>query len=894
MQDFNSQNGGNNNDQPQGSPHVVDLRSLYTEPTEHIAWTEKLRANFAFLTHKTPKPQAIKKKFSWRSILANISKPLKLIFSVYINLAGKILRKPNFFSPSGLFYFVKQVLGVIGLPFVYVWLGLSAISAMIVSVPVHLFFFGKKTYAKLLWSLKVAKIKTKISYLKLFSRQSLSKQLKKEARAVIKVAKIVDSGFVESLSDFKADLNQEINDFKLEAVSPRAFQLRPLLGFVVVLFILILPFKSFSYFESLDDLRIKVLTSSTSAVKELFSAGKSAGKLDLKSAGSNFNEAGKQFATAEAQLGEINSLIFDLAKLMPNKEAKMAGYSKTLVEAGKLLSEVGLHLTKAVDGVISGGAQGIGVSLNNFTDEGSQAIDKAQKLSDLIDTINPKDVPEKYQPIFGELKDKAKLFNNSLASLVMAVEKLKIFAGMDRDTRYLLVFQNNAEMRASGGFFGSYALLDFSRGKIKNLEVPPGGTYDVEAGYHDRIIAPYALQMVNPLWHLWDANWWYDWPTTAKKLSWFYEKSGGPTVDGVISLTPTVIEDFLRAYGPVDMTKNYGVVITADNFWQVTQQFAEQKPNVTNKPKRIIGDMFKSIIADFPNRLNKPTLLKLVLSLEKSFNEKQALLYFKNEDLAEWVASYGWDGAVKQTSQDYLAVINSSVGGGKADRDIIQNINHSATVLADGSVIDEVEIIRSHPIARGTEFMGVRNVDWLRAYVPQGSELIEASGFRAPDQKYFEKPNPTWTFDESLAAEDKNFQLDGQSGTKIYQEFGKSVFANWSMIDPGETVRLYFKYKLPFKVTKTIQSEWPVPVVDLFGLKGTEIVSYGLLVQKQPGSLNTTLDSNLNIGPYYRVHQTQEVWHYPKTAELKTSDQGWSAEQVLTTDRYFATLLEKK
>jgi hypothetical protein len=900
MQEYNSQNGGQEIEQPQGSPHVVDLRLLYQEPANKVPLAAKIKANFSFLFHRTPKPlnQVIatvpKESTNSRPLFSYLSEPLKFIFSFYAGLFRRIFRKPKFLSLQGLLNLAQRILSLIGWPFVYGWFALSSLSAMIISAFVHLFSFARNAYAKAAWLLKLAKIKAKIRYIRLFTRQSVPKRLKREARAVSQLAVVVEKSFVESFSDFKLDLRQEAKEFKQETESAWALKFRPLAGFVVVLFVLILPFKGFSYFESLDDLRVQVLTSSTAAVKELFSAGQSAGKLDLKAAGSNFSEASKQFATAEAQLGEINSLLFDLAKLLPNKEAKLAGYSKTVVEAGKLLSDVGLHLTKAVDGVISGGAQGIGVSLNNFTDEGDQALAKAQKLSELLETINTDDVPAKYKATFIELKDKAKLFNGSLASLVQAVDKLKVFAGMERDTRYLLVFQNNAEMRASGGFFGSYALLDFSRGKIKNLEVPAGGTYDVEAGYHDRIIAPTPLQMVNPLWHLWDANWWYDWPTTAKKLSWFYEKSGGPTVDGVISLTPTVIEDFLRAYGPVDMTKDYGVVITPENFWQVTQEFSEQKPDVTTKPKRIIGDMFQAIIADFPNRLNKPTLLKLVLGIEKSFNEKQALLYFKNEDLAKWVASYGWDGQAKQTSQDYLAVINSSVGGGKSDREITQRINHSATVLADGSVIDEVEIIRTHPVSRGAQFTGVRNVDWLRVYVPQGSELIEASGFRAPDQKYFEKPDPSWTFDESLAAEDKNFQVDQQSGTKIYQEFGKSVFANWTMVDPGETVRLYFKYKLPFRATKQIASEWPVQVADLFGLKGTEIVSYGLLAQKQPGSLNTTLQSSLNIGPYYRASRAQEVWHYPKEPEMKTSDQGWSVELPFLTDQYFATLFEKK
>ena len=61
--------------------------------------------------------------------------------------------------------------------------------------------------------------------------------------------------------------------------------------------------------------------------------------------------------------------------------------------------------------------------------------------------------------------------------------------------RYLLIFQNNTEMRASGGFMGSFAVMDFSNGQVSNLNVPGGGTYDTEAGLKSKIVAPKPLQL---------------------------------------------------------------------------------------------------------------------------------------------------------------------------------------------------------------------------------------------------------------------------------------------------------------------------------------------------------------------------------------------------------------
>lgn len=395
------------------------------------------------------------------------------------------------------------------------------------------------------------------------------------------------------------------------------------------------------------------------------------------------------------------------------------------------------------------------------------------------------------------------------------------------------------------------------------------------------------------MWHLWDANWWYDWPTTANKLMWFYEKSGGPTVDGVISLTPTVMENILAAIGPVDMQKDYGVTISAENFWSVTQAFAEQKPGVTKKPKKIIGDLMAKIQEEIPLRLNKEVMFNLLVSTEKNLNEKHILFYFKNEELEQFVTDYGWDGRVKSSNYDYLAVINTNIGGGKSDRMITQTINHHATVMSDGSIIDDLEIIRKNNSTKADKFVGVRNVDWLRVYVPVGSELIEATGFEAPKPGQFEQPDPAWTFDEDLRNEDRDFKLEQLSNTKIYDEFGKTVFANWLMVDPGEEIHAHIRYKLPTTFLKEIKSDIPDGLNTIFG-STKKILTYALLLQKQPGAEKIAFTSTLNIQSLNNTMPMSKTWQSPSLATTSESDFGWRVLSDLTADQYFAVMYKQK
>lgn len=671
------------------------------------------------------------------------------------------------------------------------------------------------------------------------------------------------------------------------------FGLRPWLGFVTVLFVLTLPFKSFSYFKSLDDLKDKIIGSSTLAINDLKKASESVGSMNFKDASQDFSQASASFLSAKKELEQINSFFFELAKLVPNDQVQFAASSQHILLAGELGAKIGADLSLAIDGLLSGKEEGILSGLEKFQAYGMAAQKSAELLSIEMSQINEANLPAEYRGKFSLLKGQANFLSGNLKAVVSLVDKIKILLGTERDTRYLLAFQNNAEMRASGGFFGSYALIDFSKGKIKNIETPAGGTYDVEASYKERIIAPTPLWLVNPLWHFWDANWWYDWPTTAKKLMWFYEKSGGPTVDGIISLTPTVIENVLQAIGPIDMQKDYGMTVTADNFWQVAQTLAEQKPDVTNKPKKIIGDLMLEIKNQLPHRLNQATLFGLLKTTEQSLNEKHILFYFKNEELEQFITDYGWDGRVKNSNYDYLAVINTNIGGGKSDRKITQTVNHRATIMSDGSIIDDVEIIRRNNASSSELFTGVRNVDWLRVYVPNGSELIEATGFNSPKENLFEQPEAAWTFDDDLTSEDKSFRRDELSNTKIYQEFGKTVFANWLMVDPGQEVRAHFKYKLSASFINEIKSDLPDGISALLG-SNKKVLTYALMVQKQPGAQRINFTSSVNIQPLAFSMPMSKTWQSQSLTGSATSDLGWQASSDLITDQYWAALFEQK
>jgi hypothetical protein len=708
--------------------------------------------------------------------------------------------------------------------------------------------------------------------------------------------KIKRPGFLEKLG-LKPKLESKFHfHIKLPRFKNQTLNAAFYLG--VVMLFLILPFKSLNYYFSLSDLRARVMGISQAAVENIKTGAEQASDKNFTDAKDNFAKASDNFAQAEQEIKDISDILTIFAPLIPNRDVKMAAQADSVLEAGRLSTKIAEDLSSALN-ELNKNEVNPQVLFNDFVSSCQALNGDTAKLAKVVRQINPKNLPDEYQDKFSILKEKIDVIENSASELANLSEALKLFLGVDYDQRYLFVFQNNSEMRGSGGFIGSYALADFSQGSLKNLEVPKGGSYDTEWGMTKKIIAPEALSIVNPRWYFWDSNWWPDWPTSARKIMWFYEASEGRTVNGVISVTPTVIEKVLGAIGPIDMQAKYGLTFTAENFWDLTQELSEQKPYnasssvatsstaVKHEPKKIIGDLIEEIKKELPRRLNREKFFSLLKIVEESIEQKQVQLYFTDEKLEQQAIAYGADSSIKNTKWDYLMVANTNIAGGKSDRKIKEEISHQAEIQSDGSVIDTLTIKRTHTALKNETFSGVRNNDWLRIYVPLGSELISADGFSRPDEIYFSKPEAGWQTDPDVVATEGKVVVNTQSGTKIYEENNKTVFANWSQLDPGSQTTIYLKYKLPFKIEV---SEGRVGLFDYFidylNPNQQNLLPYALLVQKQPGSLGSDFSSLLTIDSPYKL-----IWSYNHTDNAKPN--GWNFKDDLSIDRYYAALLTK-
>lgn len=655
------------------------------------------------------------------------------------------------------------------------------------------------------------------------------------------------------------------------AIHPKAMAMR----FLLVAVLLVIPIAAFQFAHKASSVKGTVLGSSTQAYSSLIQAGIAMQQLDGQLAQKDFADAAAAFAQARKDVNSISSAIDNLRAILPAAGQLKSG--RSLLAAGESMAVAGEHLSTMAAPLLAADQQNQ-PNFPAFLHAAQQNLDPAADSLDqavqALQDVKPSDLPDQYRSKLQGLTTALPQLSGSVSRFRDTILVVLDLLGASQPKRYLVLLQNNTELRPTGGFIGSVALIDVADGAITKLEVPGGGSYDYQGQLKAHIISPEPLHIVNPAWYLQDANWWPDFPTSAQKIMWFYEKSGGPTVDGVLTLTPDVVVALLQQTGPVELKDPYNITINADNFLSQVQQSTTAQ---TDKPKQMIADLLP-VLLDRLFRDANMDRLALLGTFETALQQKQMLFYFPDAGQEDRIVRLGWGGEIKATDSDYLSVIDTNIGGGKTDGVIDETVEHHATINTDGTVDVAVTIKRTHFGSPDDPLTATRNVDYVRVYVPKGSTLQKVEGFETIDPKRFQAPDSSLVPDETVQHIEGGAVIDAATGTWVGEEFGKTVFANWMGVAPGETAIATIAYRLPFKVQ--VHKSW----------FSTQPAKYSVLFQKQPGAKTRQLVSTIAYPRNYILR-----WLSPDDPATTTKTSGNIITTTsLDTDKLVGLVLDAK
>lgn len=390
------------------------------------------------------------------------------------------------------------------------------------------------------------------------------------------------------------------------------------------------------------------------------------------------------------------------------------------------------------------------------------------------------------------------LFKNLLGDLWIFHPYINELLGFDKEKNYLIIFQNNNELRPTGGFISAYGILNFNNGRYK-FEFADSYSLDSNTNLSPAPQPFIKLLKDDPKfkgWYFRDGNFNVDFPEAAKDLEKLYKEQSGSnqiSFDGVFAINFEFLEDLTEIYNLKINNKK----LNKQNLFALlehevknidthnAEMLANRKDALKELVSELIGQIFKSI-SQYDNFFK---------AINNGLSEKKILLFFKNPKIQKIVEDKNWSGSFNRNNYKNFIYTNiANIGGRKADRYIRKT--HQYFVSFDDNNIGKVKYTLN------LEHLGTKNMNsdiykaYLRIFIPDLSANFE---------EYIQMPpreEKELTFEYLLPAEVKmeNFILDiiKQPGTKDFWQISIQLPADNSIkaegFDTRENIALWSGY----------------------------------------------------------------------------------------------------
>lgn len=461
-------------------------------------------------------------------------------------------------------------------------------------------------------------------------------------------------------------------------------------------------------------------------------------------------------------------------------------------------------------------------ALTPKVNEMAVSIDRLHKE---IDAIDPNRYPVKIKgTLVREQIVRAKDVIDNAANLFVNAQPLLVnlptLLGDPAEKRYLVLFQNDKELRSTGGFITAYAQFRLVKGKA--ILEKADDIYALDAAKKKNFPAPREILTFHKgvyNLNIRDSNLSPDFKVSMQQFEELYNTtSSKENIDGIWAVDTHVLVEALKILGPTNV---YGREFSAEKdkrcdcpkaVYELEDYSTRPVGYVREARKDIIGVLLQSVLQKALGVSPSQYWGKLFQMLITEINEKHVLAYFHDPDAQKAAESFNMAGRIMTATEtatltsyqegkgwDYIHVNNSNMAGAKSNMFVSQNMTKDVTVNGDGTITTKLTLDYKNPypgsdcgLESGGLCLNAPLRDWIRVYVPAGSKLLDSQGSQSPK-------------------DNKPVSLD------TYDSLGKTVFEGFLIVNPLGTAKLNLTYTSPVK---------------------SEDGKYHLFVQKQPGTDN--------------------------------------------------------
>jgi len=416
-----------------------------------------------------------------------------------------------------------------------------------------------------------------------------------------------------------------------------------------------------------------------------------------------------------------------------------------------------------------------------------------------LDKINPERYPEQIagKNVRSKIIQLKSTVTDSAQLLTQAKPLIKLLPdllGNPNAKTYMLLFQNDAELRPTGGFMTAYAFMKVTKGKVEPLA--SFDIYDLDSRFNKKVPAPDAIKKyLNETYlNLRNSNMSPDFKVSMDLFYKYYRDMPGlPKPDGIIAIDTQLPVEILKIIGPIgvggwgNFSANNDPRCDCPQVVYALEDIADRPISGTRVARKaVLGPLMHSMLA---NAMGSPKHLwpKLLNVALDAIKQKHLLFYFM-EDKTQIVAEdFNAAGRITPYAFDYLHINDANLGGAKTDMFLVREVEQEIE-MNQGSVTKTVSISYNNPrkgdncnLEAGKLCLNGTYRDYIRLYVPLGSKLISVVGSEVKET--------------------------------VSEDLGKTVFDAFFTMRPESQSKIVFKYELP-------------PL---------ELGTYKMLIQKQPG-----------------------------------------------------------
>jgi len=363
------------------------------------------------------------------------------------------------------------------------------------------------------------------------------------------------------------------------------------------------------------------------------------------------------------------------------------------------------------------------------------------------------------------------------------IEQIPAMAGAGGERRkYLVLFQNDNELRPTGGFLTAYSIIYMEDGKV----VPEysDDIYALDTRFRSRIPIPEALGRyltTERYWNLRDMNTSPDFKLSMEQFLENYSKIGDKDIDGIIAVDTEVLTTLLTILGPVQVP-GYGTFSAEIDkrcdcpqvVYALSEIITRPTPYIREDRKGILGPFMREVLTkayDAPSELNASLFQAMISAMQG----RHIQVFFADADMQLAAEAINIAGRMKapENGEDFFAVVNANLGGAKSNLFTTYEMTQVVEAPMDGKVQKVVEITYKNNrradncnLEAGLLCLNSTLRDWTRIYLPQGSELTEAAGFTQE--------------------------------AKVYEEEGFTVIDGFFILEPNGVAKVRISYTIPY------------------------------------------------------------------------------------------------